>query len=150
MAAKRGRRSAASLTLVSSIETVPRQKPPAELTREQAAVWNAVVAAEPADWFKASNKPLLAQMCRHVVRARRTAEMIEQLDASVAEAMESASPAERLQIMFSSTEAMDRLQKMQERESRAITSLATKMRLTQQATTNHRGNRIETKKPWDY
>jgi hypothetical protein len=39
---------------------------------------------------------------------------------------------------------------MQERESRAIASLATKMRITQQATTNHRGNKIESKKPWEF
>jgi hypothetical protein len=36
----------------------------------------------------------------------------------------------------------DKLLQMQERESRAISTLATKMRISQQATTNHRGNKI--------
>jgi hypothetical protein len=49
--------------------------------------------------------------------------------------------------MISATEPLGRLQKMQERESRAIASLATKMRITQQATINKRGNKIESNKP---
>ena len=43
----RGRRSAASLSLVSNrVEVIPRQRAPSELTKEQAGIWNAVVAAE--------------------------------------------------------------------------------------------------------
>jgi len=53
-------------------------------------------------------------------------------------------------VMLAAAKALDRLQKMQERETRAITSLATKMRLTQQSTRTHRGNKIESRKPWEF
>jgi hypothetical protein len=147
---QRGRRSAASLQVVTAAgEQNHRQRPPGELSREQAAVWSAIVRAEPADWFSASTRPVLVQYCRHIVAARRAAEMIEALEASIAEraAVNGANP---LTITLSASEEFDRLLKMQERESRVIASLATKMRITQQATTNHRGNRIESKKPWEF
>jgi hypothetical protein len=44
----------------------------------------------------------------------------------------------------------DRLLHMQDRESRAIAMLATKMRISQQSTTNHRGNSKKSpRKPWE-
>jgi hypothetical protein len=82
------------------------------------------------------------------VAPRRTAELIQGLEASVSAEMASADAIARFTIKLSATEALDRLQKMQERESRAIASLATKMRITQQATINKRGNKI--KKPWEF
>jgi hypothetical protein len=146
---QRGRRSSASLTVVpSAIESIPRQPAPSELTKEQVGIWRAVVAAEPADWFSGSTQPLLAQFCRHVVAARRVAKMIAALETEIA--AKSAEDCERLAVMLSAAKVFDRLQKMQERESRAIASLATKMRITHQATTNHRGNKIEAKKPWEF
>ena len=43
-----------------------------------------------------------------------------------------------------------RLLKMQQRESVVVALLATKMRLSQQSTTNHRGNKRPTAtKPWE-
>jgi hypothetical protein len=145
----RGRRSAASLSLVSNqVEAIPRQRAPSELTKEQAGIWNAVVAAEPADWFSGSTRPLLAQYCRHIAAARHVAAMIASLDGAIA-AQTAERSGDRIAIMLSAVKAFDRLQKMQERESRAIASLATKMRITQQATINQRGNRIESKKPWE-
>jgi hypothetical protein len=146
---KRGRRSSASLTVVPAlVGAVPRQRAPSELSKEQAGIWNAVVAAEPADWFSGSTRPLLVQFCRHIIAARRVAEMVATLEADIA--TKSAEQSERLAVMLSAAKALDRLLKMQERESRAIASLATKMRITQQATTNHRGNKIEAKKPWEF
>jgi hypothetical protein len=130
------------------VEAIPRQRAPSELTKEQAGIWNAVAAAEPADWFSGSTKPLLVQYCRHIFAARRIAEMVATLEAEIA--AKSAEQSERLTIMLSAVKAFDRLQKMQERESRAIASLATKMRISQQATTNHRGNKIESRKPWEF
>lgn len=134
----RGRKSSASLGIVtapSRIETVPRQRAPHDLTDEETEVWAAVVNAEPADWFSPSTVPLLAQFCRHVIHARRIAELIERATADSTLALE----------------AYDLLLKMQERESRAIAALATKMRITQQSTTNHRGNKRPSaaRKPWE-
>jgi hypothetical protein len=146
---KRGRRSSASLTVVPAfVGAVPRPRAPSELSKQQAGIWNAVVAAEPADWFSGSTRPLLVQFCRHIIAARRVAEMVATLETEIR--TKSAEQSERLAVMLSAAKAFDRLQKMQERESRAIASLATKMRITQQATTNHRGNKIETRKPWEF
>lgn len=133
----RGRTSAASLTVakVSPVETVERQRPPHDLSDEEVEVWSAVVNSEPADWFSPGNVPLLSQYCRHTIHARRIAELIERATADPELAVS----------------AYDRLLKMQDRESRAIASLATKMRISQQATTNHRGNKKPNaaRKPWE-
>lgn len=137
LAAKRGRPSTAALSVVAMpTERIERQLPPAELTEEQRGVWFEVVEAEPADWFSPSTRPLLAQYCRHVVQARRIGELIEDATADP-----DLKPKD-----------YDRLLKMQERESRAVSGLATKMRIAQQSTRTHRGNaRTSTgpHKPWE-
>lgn len=133
----RGRKSAASLMIsnVTPVETVERQRPPHDLSDEEVEVWSAVVNSEPADWFSPSTVPLLAQYCRHTIHARRIAELIERATADPDLAVS----------------AYDRLLKMQERESRAIATLATKMRITNQSLTNHRGNKKPRTggKPWE-
>ena len=133
----RGRISSASLELatVAPVEVVERQKPPHDLSDEECEVWVAVVGSVPADWFAPSNTPLLVQYCRHCVHARR-----------IAEALERVTSDKRM-----NWDQYDRLLKMQERESRIIIMLATKMKLTQQATTNIRGDRRAsgTRKPWE-
>jgi hypothetical protein len=135
--------------VIGAVEPIPRQPAPSDLTKDEAAVWNAVVASQPADWFNGSTRPLLKQYSRHCVKADHIAGLIQALEASVADAMD-APGADQMTIMLSAAGALDKLLKMQERESRAMTSIATKMRITQQATTNHRGNKIESKKPWEY
>ncbi|WP_404861853.1 hypothetical protein [Georhizobium sp. MAB10] len=133
---KRGRPSSASLEIAARpVEIVNRQRAPHELNDEETEVWAAVVDSWPADWFSPSNVPLLTQYCRHVVQARRIAELIEK-----------ATSDPEL-----SVKDYDRLLKVQERESRTIASLATKMRISQQATSNHRGNQknIQARKPWE-
>jgi len=116
----RGRISSASLAVVQAddVGRVPRAEVPAELTAEQAGEWRAVVNRMPAEWFGRETFALLAQYCRHVVAARRVAHLVE-----ACEAGEEFDVAE-----------YDRLLKMQEREGRALSSLATRMRLSQQST----------------
>lgn len=135
---KRGRKSGASLAIASpidAIQIIDRQKAPHELTDEEVEVWVSVTSSEAADWFTPGNTPLLTQYCRHVVRARHLAEMIDR-----------ATSSKDLEIAD-----YDRLLKMQERESRAISTLATKMRISQQSLTNHRGNKKPSalRKPWE-
>lgn len=134
---KRGRVSAAALeTLpVSTIETIARQRPPHDLSDEEVEVWASVVNDQAADWFSPSTVPILAAYCRHVISSRRVAELIEKATGD---------PELTIQ-------DYDRLLKMQERESRAIATIATKMRISQQSTTNHRGNKKPTaaRKPWE-
>ena len=87
-----------------------------------------------ADWFQPDTYPLLVQYCRHTVAARRVASLVEHAEGG-----------ETIDVV-----EYDRLLKMQEREGRAMSSLAVRMRICQQATTNHRGNKEPkaTKKPW--
>ena len=61
---------------------------------------------------------MLAQYCRHVISSRHVADLIEMLTA---------------QEVFAAKD-YDRLLKMQEREGRAMSALATRMRLSQQST----------------
>jgi hypothetical protein len=107
-----------------------------------------VTASQPADHFL-KDEDNLVQYCRHVIEARDIAAAIRMLKASIAE-MSRAEGTSPLAVILSATKTLDNWLKMQERESRAIAALATKMRITQQATTNHRGNKIESKKPWDF
>jgi hypothetical protein len=134
---KRGRTSAAALTIAGPkrIEVVDRQKAPHDLNDEETEVWAAVVNAEPADWFSASTVPVLAQYCRHVVNARRIAELKEK----------ATSDPELSVSDYNGLLAMERA------ETRIIAALARTMRLTQQSTTNHRGNKRPNpaRKPWE-
>lgn len=141
---KRGRKSVAALEVVTArpVEAVERPLAPHDLNDEETEVWARVVDAMPADWFTAGTMPLLAQYCRHVIQARRIAEMIERATSDV-------DPETRLPTL--SIKDWDRLLKMQTRESEKIASLAVKMRISQSAIRNDRGNRQTkpSRKPWE-
>lgn len=146
----RGRSSAAELSVIGGggIETIRRPDPPDDLADDEVAEWRAVVNRLPADWFPAETLPMLAQYCRHTVAARRVASMIEQLDQEVAKTINEGTSAG--EAVLGTAKMLDRLLKMQERESRCIASLATKMRISQQATydkSRKKGNVAA--KPWD-
>lgn len=134
---QRGRKSGAELAVVGSgaIDAHERPGPPAEMTDEQSREWLSVVNRLPADWFPRETHGLLAQYCRHVVSARRIAQLIEHLCDSDE---------------FDSGE-YDKLLKMQEREGRAMSSLATRMRMTQQATFDKERRKPSggKSKPWE-
>lgn len=142
--AKRGRKSAAALEMpsVSALTVVQRPMCPHDLTDEESEVWFAVVNRLPADWFPVETHPLLTQYCRSVIQARRVAELIERATSDLN--LETNEPT-------LSVAGYDRLLKMQARCSASIAMLATKMRISQQATTNHRGNKkaVTPKKPWE-
>lgn len=75
---QRGRNSTnETLTPVVSDILDSRPPPPAELTKAQAEIWQSVVKAKPANWFKSDTHELLANYCRHAVEARRMSEMID-------------------------------------------------------------------------
>jgi hypothetical protein len=134
---QRGRKSVARLSVVSAdgITSVPRVKPPVDLTNDEAAVWVAVVESKPADWFDASHTGMLADFCRHTVESTYLSGLIEQLKTSA-------------------SFEFDNYRKMlaaREVESRAAASLATRMRLTQQSTYSARKSSavVTVKKPWE-
>lgn len=132
----RGRKSAASLTVVSSNPTQAYQRPaaPDDLTEEQAREWAAVVNRLPADWFPRETHPVLAAYCRHIVAGRHIAQLISKIE-----------KGRSIEV-----DDYDKLLKMQERESRAVTACARSMRLTQQTTylpTKQKPAPVEN--PWD-
>jgi hypothetical protein len=115
---QRGRKSTAQLSVVAgSIDGRPRA--PEDFTKEQAEIWNRVVSSEASDFFKtAALQQLLADYCRHSARG-------SWLEREIAEAVKPGSECSLCDV--------DRLMKMAERETRAKVTLATKLRLTNQA-----------------
>lgn len=146
---QRGRKSAAALAIAQSasdvLETHARPDAPYELTDDEANIWRSVIDRMPSDWFGPETYPLLTQYCRHVVRSHRIAQLVQSMESDP----EKSEDKEGIPFWL---EGYDRLLKMQERESRAITTLATKMRLAQQSTIApdaKKERRIGMKRPWD-
>lgn len=138
----RGRVSAASLEVASAkpLETVQRPDAPYDLTDEQSEEWWAVVNRLPADWFPRETHGVLAQYCRHVVAARRVAQLVRAAESEVDEGGQAVLDLNRY----------DQLLKMQEREGRALSSLATRLRITQQATMSEKAKKpSQAKRPWE-
>lgn len=133
----RGRASAASLEVASpkTVERVQRPDAPYDLTDEQSEEWWAVVNRLPADWFPRETHGVLAQYCRHVVAARRVAQLVAAEESAEGEL---------------DLNRYDQLLKMQEREGRALSSLATRLRITQQSTMSEKARKpTQGKKPWE-
>lgn len=111
-------------------EAIPRQPPPADLSAFEAELWMKVVNTRPADYFTADTLPLLRSYVRHCYQAAKIddelAKVIDQPFLSVAANENNGTPVY-------TGELFDRLTKMRDRESRAITALARSMRLTHQA-----------------
>ena len=114
----RGRKSAASLSVVvGTIDGRPR--PPADLTEFQTEVWERTVANEAATFFStAALQQLLKEYCRHVETAHRLAATIQEAE----------KPGANITL-----EDYDRILKMRDRETKALSDKATKLRLTNQA-----------------
>lgn len=152
----RGRNSGADLAVVQSGELsalVGRPEPLPELTPEQAEEWRSVVNRLPADWFPRETWAMLAQYCRHVVSANRIAQMIRTIEVGPQHA---GGNVVNLRGDDEDDEGFclkdyDKLLAMQEREGRALSSLATRMRLTQQATYHPEKSKGKggMKKPWE-
>ena len=130
----RGRKSSQELTKAATIEVIERPDAPYDLTDEQSEEWWAVVNRMPADWFPRETHGLLAQYCRHIVAARRVADLVRAHEEGT-----------NLDV-----QEYDRLLKMQEREGRAISSLATRMRISQQTTYDPKRKKgTPVKPPWE-
>ena len=128
-------RSALSVVPAADIGVAKRPDPPNHLTDEQASVWVSVVDNLPADWFPTDVHGTLEQYCRHVVASRKVAQLINQFEGDSS---------------FEIDE-YDRLLKMQEREGRALSSLATRLRITPQSRYQARKDpgKGKVKKPWE-
>ena len=119
--APRGRPGVHALTVIgpSGLETVKRPDPPGDLTKDQATEWRDIVNRLPADWFPRETHPMLAQLCRHICVARFIARQIDAMQEG--------------KIEFD-LRAFDKLVGMQGVETQRITSISTKLRISQQAT----------------
>jgi len=120
--AVRGRKSAASMVVAnkSNIGVSLRLGAPLHLSDAEISVWNEVVNDQPASSFTPTHSPLLELYCRHIVQARVIADQILAFDGA----------------WMADDEGLkryDTLLKMSERESRAASSLATRLRITRQA-----------------
>jgi len=140
--AARGRASAAAIE-TPAILAGRRPPPPAELNKAQAAEWKAVVDRMPADWFTRETHAMLSQYVRHVDMAAKLGEALGNFP--VADLLTDAG-----------VERFDKLTKLHEREGRAMSSLATRLRLTQQsrynpaaANTAAKNAGKSAKKPWE-
>jgi len=136
---KRGRKSAAELAIAAPvIEVVPRPVAPDHLTDDEAEVWEAVVACMAGDYFTAPQLDQLANMCRHIVTARRISAWVEKTLAGDTEG---------------DIADVDQLLRMRERETRAANALARSLRLTKQSQISPKGahgqQASNRPKPWD-
>jgi hypothetical protein len=141
--AKRGRESAASIVSSSAhaLSSEDRLQPPVNLTDTEMQVWHQVVSDQPASAFTPTHTPMLEMYCRHVVRDRVLAEQILNFNT---EWLESDEGLKRYNILLG----------MSERESRAASSLATRLRITRQAIDQQTVartlvNQPKTNKPWE-
>ena len=140
---KRGRESAAELSVVPIDVKLHRPEPPEALREPEAKVWREIVSSLPAGWFNPSNEPLLAAYCRHVVTADRLAILIKETEDRGPDSLKD----------------WDKLLMMRDRETKAATSLARSMRFTQQAQMHPRtaaravnkssATKLWERKPWD-
>lgn len=135
--AKRGRTSVAELMVPeNSLEVVQRPDAPYELNDEESDEWRGIIRSMPADHFTRGNYPLLAQLCRHIVAARRISQLISKC-------MKEKPFQQRL---YAS------LLVLQTSESAAIMRLSRSMRLTQQSTKKAESVRLKPTMdgvPWD-
>ena len=139
---QRGRKSAASLGVAVTVTGRERLAAPVHLSDAEQAVWTEMVNDQPAEAFGPTHIPLMEAYCRHVVRGRILADEIEAFDrAWLAD--------------DDGLKRYDRLLGMAEREGRAASSLATRLRITRQAVLDPRtvavaNNRMsKAQKPWE-
>jgi hypothetical protein len=132
---KRGRKSHADLLTPKALSVYPRLPMPPELSGDEAEVFLDIINTAEGDWFTRANLPLLVQYVRHIVQARRLAELIE----NCVGRSETALP------YYLSLLAAQRA------ETAAIATLSVKMRVAQQSMRNNRGNPPRTEPPpWEF
>lgn len=141
---KRGRKSAADLNvIVGDFGKTQDDSPPEGLTERQAEIWRSVVASEARGLFNtAVLRGMLSDYCRH----KESAEMVSEIIATFKpEWLKAADGAKRYASLI----------RMRELETRASTSFATKLRLTNQsrytpqAAATAAKNTTAQKRPWE-
>jgi hypothetical protein len=142
---KRGRKSAAEFdiaTVVAPVVSTDRLPAPAHMSDAERAVWLELVNDQPATAFMVTHIPMIEAYCRHVVQSRILADELLNFDrAWLAD--------------DDGLRRYDRLLAMHERETRAASAAATRLRITRHAvdhpTTVGRAlnNQAKSRKPWE-
>ena len=132
------RKPSSSLT-VENPEHGRRPPPPSALSDRQKSLWVQITAAKPPDWFGPDTWPLLWALTAHT-------ETFEDIQRELGCLDDLDPPVKRYWL--------DRLTKMRERETRAIASISTKLRLTQQSrytpgAANTASKRHPCARPWE-
>lgn len=142
--AQRGRKPAASLALVGKVAPIvkdTRLAPPKHLLALDKQVWLEVINDQPANAFTPTHAPLLEMYCRHISQARVLSEQVLNFNPDWLTTDDG-------------LKRYDKLLGMVERETRAASSLATRLRITRQAVdqqTIARGlnNKTTAARPWE-
>lgn len=143
--AQRGRKSAASLAVSAQVAPVARDsrlRASPHLSDAEQTVWERLVNDHPATAFTETHRDMLDLYCQHVVSAQVLDDEIKAFDR---EWLRDDDGLKRY----------DMLLKMREREARSASSLATRLRITRQATTDPktvgRANSAvgRARKPWE-
>jgi hypothetical protein len=117
---QRGRPSAAGLEVIAG-DFGKRPEPSEDMSPEEVEIWRRVTASEPLQFFEtAATHEMLKAFCRHQATADKLTQVINQF-----------APA-----WLKNAEGVKRyndLGKMRDRETRAATTQATKLRITNQS-----------------
>lgn len=143
--AQRGRKSAASVAVVAQVGPLvseSRLLPSLHLSDAEQTVWARLVNDHPATAFTETHRDLLELYCQHIVQAQLLADEIQGFD----------------RVWLADDDGLkryDRMLSMREREVRSASSLATRLRITRQATTDPKtvgranASTARSKKPWE-
>jgi|SRR5215813_6914944 len=118
---------------------------PSELNEEEAEIWRGFVNRMPGDYFAAPTWPMLVNLCRHVRGSRFFARQLRILEEKLPHTIDE----QRTQLL----RLMMAVSRAQANESRIITLLCTRLKLTQlyDSTAVHKARRsfLSGQRPWD-
>ena len=142
---RRGPHSSAALAIVGAVDVAQRIEspaPPIGMPDSQRAVWALTVGSLDADWFRPEQLPLLTQYCRHV-------EASNIIDRQIGDLL-SEPPPQGAKGHYFHVASYNKLLRLQQRETRAIATLSTKMRLSQLSSYDKSKKKPPVDKcPWD-
>lgn len=143
--AQRGRKSAAQIAVAAQVGPITHENrllPSAHLSDAEQVVWARLVNDHPASAFTETHRDMLELYCQHIIQAQVLTDEIQSFDrAWLAD--------------DDGLKRYDKMLTMREREVRSASSLATRLRITRQATTDPktvgRANSSvgRSRKPWE-
>lgn len=144
---QRGRKTTKALAAIEQdakiVAIESRLEPPPDLEGDALTEWQDVVNRCPPHWFKREHAGLLTQYCRHIVSAKKVSQLLKEYE----------NPSEKNSVWLIGVKDYDRLLRMQEKETKMIILLATKMRISQQSTISHEARKdgigMNVEKPWE-